>query len=454
MAKQIVRDSKFRHVFGEPSKEVYADLRPSNKASEANGLRVNSKFLLMSWDAGGGGAVMALDLKKTGRLKSGQPVFSGHHGPVLDFEFNPFNENQFVSCSEDLTIKLWDVPDGGLTASQKEASCTLEGHGKKISFVTFNPTVDGIIASSAFDFKAKVWSLDNQEESYSIDLPEQSWSLQWNWQGSLLATTCKDKMMHIIDPRAKALVSSTKIHDGSKGSKIQWVGSNLAGDECNKIITTGFSSQAERQIMIWDTRKFGDASKETCDPLNLLVLDQGTGALYPHWDDGSMTLWITGKGDGNCRYFEHVPDDPHLHFLSQYGTSVPQKAFAFMPKRFVDVSKHELMKGYKLENTQIVPISFKVPRKSEAFQEDIFPDCYAGVPAMDGDKWMSGTDSKNPVMQSMRPGAEAASSGVKKAAPVTMKALKEQLAAAMEKIAALEKENEALKAENAKLSGS
>merc|ERR1712048_1416711 len=167
-----------------------------------------------------------------------------------------------------------------------------------------------------------------------------------------------------------------------------------------------------------------------------------------------MTLWITGKGDGNCRFFECVPEEPYVHYLSQYGANVPQKAFAFMPKRHVDVSKHELMKGFKLENNQIVPVSFKVPRKSEAFQEDIFPDCYAGVPSMDGDKWMSGTDAKNPVMQGMRPGTEAASSGVKKAAPVTMKDLKKQLAEALEKIAALEKENEALKAENAKLSGS
>jgi len=238
----------------------------------------------------------------------------------------------------------------------------------------------------------------------------------------------------------------TKIHDGTKGSKVQWMGSNSAADECQKIVTTGFSSQAERQIMYWDIRKFGDASKETCDPLNLLVLDQGTGALYPHFDAGTQTLWITGKGDGNCRYFEVVPDDPYLYYLSQYGTSTPQKGFCFVPKKHIDVLSHEIMKGFKLENTQIIPLSFKVPRKSEVFQDDIHPDAYAGVPAISGDKWQEGDAAPNPILQSLRPGADAVASKVVKEKPVSVKELKEQLAAALEKIKQLEEENAALKA--------
>ena len=32
-------------------------------------------------------------------------------------DFNPFNDDQLVSCAEDTSIKLWDIPAGGLTAN-------------------------------------------------------------------------------------------------------------------------------------------------------------------------------------------------------------------------------------------------------------------------------------------------------------------------------------------------
>ena len=39
---------------------------------------------------------------------------SGHSRPVSDVKWNPFNDNIVASGSEDCTIKLWYIPDGGL----------------------------------------------------------------------------------------------------------------------------------------------------------------------------------------------------------------------------------------------------------------------------------------------------------------------------------------------------
>ena len=44
---------------------------------------------------------------------------SGHSRPVSDVKWNPFNDNIVASGSEDCTIKLWYIPDGGLQVDIK-----------------------------------------------------------------------------------------------------------------------------------------------------------------------------------------------------------------------------------------------------------------------------------------------------------------------------------------------
>lgn len=57
----------------------------------------------------------------------------------------------------------------------------------------------------------------------------------------------------------------------------------------------------------------------------------------------------------------------------------------------------------KLTTNAVEPLRFIVPRKSDAFQDDIFPDTYAGVPSLKADEWLGG-ESKPPVLVSLRPG--------------------------------------------------
>lgn len=442
-----MRDSKFRHVFAEASKLKYEDLRPSSKATECPGLRGNAKFLSIGWDSGGGGTLAVIPRTQFGRLKQDQPLISGHKGPILDFEWNPFDDHMLISASEDLTVKVWQIPEDGLKAHMKEPLINLEGHQKKVSFCTFNRAAGHIFASSSFDLTTRIWNLAEQEQCFSIDMPDQVWALKWNYTGALLAATSKDKKMRIIDPRQNKFACETKTHDGSKATKVEWLGSNSVTDDNYKILTTGFSSQAERQIGVWDMRKFGPEG-EQAEPLNLLVLDQGTGALYPTYDPGTKMAFFAGKGDGNVRYFEMTQEDPFIHYISDYRATVPQKGFEFLPKHCVDVSKHEIMLGLKLESNAIIPISFRVPRKAETFQEDLFPDCPAFEPSMTPDQWMTSMpDGAPPKLMSMRPGEGGDSPKAKAAAPaiVTVKDLKIQLAAAEERIKALEAENASLK---------
>jgi len=289
--------------------------------------------------------------------------------------------------------------------------------------------------------------LEEQAEVYSIDTKDQVWNMKWNWTGSLVAASTKDKKLRVIDPRASALVAEWGIHDGSKASKVEWIGNSASAEECNKIVTTGFSTQAERQIAYWDLRMMG----ESAEPLTMLPLDSGTGALLPFYDDGTGMLFVAGKGDANCRFFEVAADDPWIHWINQYGGQTPQMGFCFLPKRCTDKKKHEIMRGLQMQTSSVVPISFTVPRKSEAFQDDLFPDGPSGQPAMSAEDWKGGAEPRPPHCLSMKPGAEAAGGAVAKPAMVSVKDLKIELAAAQEKIKSLEAENALLKAENEKL---
>lgn len=103
----------------------------------------------------------------------------------------------------------------------------------------------------------------------------------------------------------------------------------------------------------------------------------------PFWDDDSKIMYLAGKGDGNIRYYEFVDEDPNLYyFISAFQSNTPQRGMASLPKRCVDVTSNEVVCLYKLTVNSVEPISFKVPRKSDQFQEDLFPNCLSDEPAM------------------------------------------------------------------------
>ena len=49
----------------------------------------------------GGGAFAVVPLEEHGKLPDLIPLFKGHSAPVLDTDFNPFNDRVLASASED-----------------------------------------------------------------------------------------------------------------------------------------------------------------------------------------------------------------------------------------------------------------------------------------------------------------------------------------------------------------
>lgn len=99
--------------------------------------------------------------------------------------------------------------------------------------------------------------------------------------------------------------------------------------------------------------------------------------------------------DGNIRYFEL--DHDKFEYLSEYKSGDPQRGVAFMPKRGVNTHENEIARAYKtVGDNYIEPISFIVPRRSETFQDDIYPPATGLKPAMSSSEWFAGKEAIPP----------------------------------------------------------
>ncbi|KAJ1881692.1 Coronin-like protein crn1 [Coemansia sp. RSA 486] len=194
-----------------------------------------------------------------------------------------------------------------------------------------------------------------------------------------MAVAARDKKLRLFDTRSGECVQQGDSHQGIKGSRVTW----LTGD---RLATTGFTRSSYRQLFLWNAQ---DLSK----PLATYDLDMSAGMLMPFYDPSTRMLYVGGKGDGNIRYYEFADDQ--LHELSMYSSSEPQRGLGVMPKRGVDVAHCEIMRFFKVASNSLVePISFRVPRKSEAFQQDIYPPAFAGVPAMTAQEFFAGKNAE------------------------------------------------------------
>jgi len=361
---KFVRASKFRHVFGKGAKpeEQYLDLKVSRNAWDSNLVKANPFFVAVCWEAAGGGAFAVLDIKAVGKQPA-PALFSGHKQVVLDIDFNPFNDYIIASCSEDCRVNVYQIPE--TLSSQSAPATTLNGHQRRVGEVKWHPTAENLLASSSGDLAIKLWDVtQGKEMSQILGCTDQIQSFSFNGIGNLVVATAKDKKTRVFDVRTGKETASGNGHAGVKPQRTVWLGD---GD---KFATTGFSKQSDRQLWIWSTT-------DMSNPLSQTDLDTSSGTLAPFYDEDTCMLYLSGKGDGNIRYFEIVDEKPYSFLLSEYGSKESCRGMAFLPKRACDVSNVEVARAFKAMPNCIEPITFSVPRKSDLFQADIFPDTKA-----------------------------------------------------------------------------
>lgn len=355
----VVRASKVRHVYGTASKkaECYEDLRIAmHSTTEGSLATVNGRFLAVAWDASGGGSFAVLPLSRTGRCGGVElPLYVGHTGPVLDLAFSPFHEDVLASASEDASIMVWHVPDPSASCRPAtEPSKTLQGHRRKVTALAWHPTAEHVLASISTDLSVRLWDVAVGRQRLAIEdaHPDTIYALAFSWDGSLLATTCKDKQVRLFDARSGQLQASAAAHQGIKATQLVWLGPSRF------FLTTGFSRLSERQLMLWDI-------DDLTGPCLIETLDSASGVLLPFFDPDTRMLYVAGRGDGNVRYFEVLLDQskPAIVPLGDYKSVEPQRGVCFMPKRHLALGDTEVARMYKVGRASIEPVSFRVPRK-------------------------------------------------------------------------------------------
>ncbi|XP_062448518.1 coronin-6 isoform X2 [Rhea pennata] len=206
------------------------------------------------------------------------------------------------------------------------------------------------------------------------------YNVGWNRNGSLLVTACKDKRVRVIDPRQRRVVAERFApHEGMRPVRAIFTREG-------HVFTTGFTRMSQRELGLWDPE-----------------MDTSNGVLLPFYDPDSSIVYLCGKGDSSIRYFEITAEAPYVHYLSTYSSKEPQRGMGFMPKRGLDVSKCEIARFFKLHERKCEPIVMTVPRKSDLFQDDLYPDTPGPEPALEADEWLAGKDAE-PILVSLRDG--------------------------------------------------
>ncbi|XP_068166628.1 uncharacterized protein [Antennarius striatus] len=391
---RVVRQSKFRHVYGQVAKndQCYDDIRVSKVTWDSALCSVNPKFVAIIVDASGGGAFLILPLHKTGRIDKSYPTVCGHKGPVLDIEWCPHNDQVIASGSEDCTVMVWQIPENGLVSPMSDPVVVLEGHSKRVGIISWHPTARNVLLSAGCDNNIIIWNVGTGEALITLEdmHPDIIYSACWNRDGSLICTSCKDKAIRVIDPRKEKIVAEKeKAHEGARPMRAIFLSDG-------NILTTGFSRMSERQLALWNMENIQEA-------MNILELDTSNGVLLPFYDPDTNVVYICGKGDTSIRYFEITDESPYIHFLSIFVSKEPQRGMGYMCKRGLDVNKCEITRFYKLHERKCEPIVMTVPRKSDLFQEDLYPDTAGSDPSLEAEDWSNGKNG-DPILISLKNG--------------------------------------------------
>lgn len=116
-----------------------------------------------------------------------------------------------------------------------------------------------------------IWNVSSGDCLTEIECHEDVvYSLAFNLNGSLLATTCKDKLLRVMDARSGQVLQvnlslifytfayladrcytsmwfqEVVCHEGGKAAKVVFL------NDKKKLLTTGFSRTSHRQFAVWD----------------------------------------------------------------------------------------------------------------------------------------------------------------------------------------------------------
>ena len=268
-------------------------------------------------------------------------------------------------------------------------------------------------------------------------------NVSYNYDGSLIAVSNKDRSLRIVDPRVGSIVSNA-FSTGSgvigRNLRVCWC-STRTGVHADPLLTVSTSNSGMRQLHLWDIRKFDS-------PILVKTIDNASGQLFPMFDETMNTIFVAGKGDTIIRTYElqfleeqatittddkvnevdktppsetvlnlnQISSLPLLEKSTEFQSSMePIAGICMLPKRCCNFRNVEVTRLFKLTSDAVIPISFKMPRAEHLktyFHDDIYHPIRSKRSLATVSDWMDTThhdavvDSSvifQPILESLQP---------------------------------------------------
>ncbi|CRK99981.1 CLUMA_CG013274, isoform B [Clunio marinus] len=389
--------SKFRHLkgtTGHKSTHIENIKNVSRQISgECDGFHANHERVAVPL-SGNGGKIAVFELSTPGRLPDGVIPTLVNGSNIMDFQWDPFDNRHLVVACDDGTVKIWEIPEGGLKEPTNTPFKEFNAHSEKIHFLKFHPLAKDVLLTASYDMTIKIWDLNTFEQKQCLKgHTDQIFSFAWSLCGTFGATVCKDGKLRIYDIRKSEYPIREGIGGpiGTRGARITFV------LEDEYLVVTGFDKVSERQIYILKVDNLDKA-------IGMVGLDVSPATLVPFYDDDSSTIFLTGRGDTTIYAYEVTDEAPYFCPLSHHRCSSLHQGLSFLRKNQCDVRNVEFAKCYRLTNNSIEPLSFTVPRiKTELFQDDLFPPTrVTWLQTISAEEWFAGKN-KTPLKISLQP---------------------------------------------------
>ncbi|KAJ3339965.1 Coronin-7 [Gonapodya sp. JEL0774] len=398
---------KFRNVTPTtPKREEFYSFPSANAISagpsdSSNGLATDGVVFAARSNSGTQIFLLPLDIATTTRRLDSLPLALSVPSPVTDFAISPL----LASSANTTSILLAGADDGSLRTfalptpppSSEPPSLlspdalsllpsptpipSAHTTARRVECLAFHPSAAGL-AVSASGPEIKVWDLENAKDVCAWNgHGDTVVALGWNPDGSLLATTARDTMLRIFDPRAPTDALATSAHQGTKPSRVTWLGSG------GYLATAGTGKRGGKEVKLWDSRALSA-------PIVDHELAGGAGGVSClMWDEDTGMVWIGGRGSPTITWLDlHPSRAPFLTTgITQFSHSSPLSTFCSVPKLSLDhlgCEIHRTLAG-TADGSAVVPVRWIVPRRRYGdWVDELFPETRGWKEGVGKEEWI------------------------------------------------------------------
>ncbi|TMW63078.1 hypothetical protein Poli38472_005696 [Pythium oligandrum] len=358
-------------------------------------IKANSKYWAVPLQ-GAGGPMLVKHLSVTGRATAEDPVLNGHKFTITDIDFHSFDSEILASGASDGSLSVWKLND--TLSNDDEPVHRLTGHTKGIRSVLFHPAASDVLCTTSQDLSVRLWDVEVGAERVGLHgkLEDSVWNTAFSPDGSLLATSSRDKIIRVFDPRStsQALIAMGCGLDSTRPQFVSWLSTA-------QLFTLGTNLRNETTLQLWDARNLVDPLKTTA----LDCANDSSTTAYPFYDESSRVLFIMGLGARHIWSYELDFKDtsegskssPVVHanlpFVAQGAE--PISGAVVLPKALCDVRQVEIDRVLLLRKQTVERVSFTLPRADrlrEYFQDDIYGPVRASRPSLSASQWFAGEE--------------------------------------------------------------